>query len=875
MKIKQAGALAGLDQLVCSMAAQTPMVRQYIELKEQHKEFLLFFRLGDFYELFYEDAKIASKLLDITLTKRGKEESAIPMCGIPFHAAESYIAKLLNQGHKVAICEQKETPEEAKKRGHKSIVRRDVVRILTPGTVLEDRFLDSAKNSFYAVLAHEKNELSVAVVDITTGHFLIESLDQKRIGDALSRYAPKEIILPESMFQMDVFKSQIQPYKSILTVQPDTKFDYLNGEQKLCSFFHAKDLSVFGAFSRTDIRAAGGALEYIYLTQKDALPHLHAPTKIKENTFLQIDASSRTSLELEYTQQGQYKNSFLASIDHTLTACGGRLLSYTLAFPFVDRKKINDRLDQVSFLMEKDLTAFKEILRQIPDGERCLQRLSAGRGNPRDLILLRDTLENSINAYQSIHNLNGPFPSISYEIGILTPLLDTLKSALKNEVGLLARDGGFIREKYSQDLDLLQNYKQESKNELLTLQQQYCDMTQIPSLKIKHNQVIGYHIEVTNTHASKIPDRFIHRQSLSSTHRYTTPELLRIQEKLNSVQDEALALELSLFEALVQKTLSYQHKVLELVRHIGSLDLAQSFATLAIKQNYTRPKIMVEPELIIKNGRHPTIEILLKNQNESFVPNNCDLNQNHRVNLITGPNMGGKSTYLRQNALIIILAQMGSFVPADTATIGLVDRIFSRVGAGDDLTKGRSTFMMEMIETARILHQATSKSFVILDEIGRGTSTFDGVAIAQAAIEALHEKNKCRTLFATHYHELTNLDETLFHLKCLSVQIKEWDNRIVFLHKIVPGKSNRSYGIHVGEIAGLPKDVTERAKEILSFLETAPKNVKPHLDHSSEASQTDRLYAILKSVNPNHLSPKDALDLIYKLKEEIREPVAP
>ncbi|UNM06782.1 MAG: DNA mismatch repair protein MutS [Holosporaceae bacterium] len=546
---------------------------------------------------------------------------------------------------------------------------------------------------------------------------------------------------------------------------------------------------MFGDFSDVDIRAAGGALEYVYLTQKEALPHLQPPQKIKSDTFLQIDAASRRSLELSSTQSGAYKNSLLFMIDHTSTAGGQRLLSHTLAFPLVDPSKIKRRYDQIDFFIKNAPSTqdLKPHLKEFPDGERALARLSSNRGSARDLLVIRQVLKEGMCLYQHLQSLQAPFEPLPFKLEDLVPLYEELLQALKDEVGALTRDGGFVRPNYDSALDHLQNYEQESKKALINQQKIYTETTGIPSLKIKHNQVIGYYIEVTQTHKDKVPETFIHRQSLMNSHRYTTPELLAIQEKLVSAQGDALCLELEIFDRLVGHVLEQQNKLRPFIHGISHIDMMHGLAHLANTHGYVRPELTEDTSFDVKKGRHPTVEILLKQKNELFVENSCQLNQQKNVVLLTGPNMGGKSTYLRQNALIIVLAQMGSFVPATAAKIGLVDRIFSRVGAGDDLTRGRSTFMMEMIETATILHQATEKSFVILDEVGRSTSTFDGLAIAQATVEALHQHNKCRTLFATHYHELTNLEDTLDRLKCMAVQVKEWEGTIVLLHAISEG----------------------------------------------------------------------------------------
>lgn len=847
----------------------TPMVRQYLALKDQHRELLLFFRLGDFYELFFDDAIVASKALDITLTKRGKDENAMPMCGIPFHACDGYIGRLLKQGHKIAICEQVETPEEAKKRGGKSIVRREVVRIFTPGTVIEDAFLPSAHNNFYVALTIQNQHASVAAVDLSTGDFFVETVGFGELADVLSRRAPTEIVFPDTLLQSPELKPILNYYRNQLSPQSPVKFKAESGMRRLCQFYNIKSLDVLGDFSATECAAAGGALEYIDLTQKDHLPHLKPLKKIEKNTFLHIDAASRASLELEQSQQGRAQHGFFAMINKTETAAGARQLAHTLRFPLVDSAQITHRHNQVETLIQhpslhKGLT---HTLKGLPDGARALGRLAAGRGGPRDLQALQKVCEKSTLFTDTFKNHPG-FPHISTsDTETLVGLNETLSEALKDEVGVLARDGGFIRHGYDPELDRLQNFKQHSQNELITLQSEYAERTRISSLKIKYNQVIGYFIETTETHKNKIPDTFIHRQSLKNAHRYTTPALLDLQEHLLSADHDALQLELHLFNRLVEGVLKARHALEAAIEILAHMDVIASFANLSIAHNYVRPTLSDTSVLKIQKGRHPTIEILLNQENQPFIANDLYINDTHRMVLLTGPNMGGKSTYLRQNALIIILAQMGCFVPADSAEIGLVDRIFSRVGSGDDLSRGRSTFMMEMMETSTILHQATDKSFVILDEVGRGTSTYDGVAIAQATLEALHNHNKCRTLFATHYHELTDLQHTLSHLKCMTVQTKVWDGQIIFLHRVVDGVSHESYGIHVAKLAGIPSSVTERAQYILNYLETQKKTPAKTIV-SQDTYIPSAVDILLKKIDPNQLSPREALDLLFQLKEK-------
>ncbi|MDC0348902.1 DNA mismatch repair protein MutS [Alphaproteobacteria bacterium] len=855
-------------------SSQTPMVRQYLSLKEKHKECLLLFRLGDFYELFCEDARLASSALDITLTKRGKDEDSMPMCGIPFHAAENYIGRLIKKGFKVAICEQMETPEEAKKRGPKSIVHRDVMRIITPGTLVEETFLDSDQNNFLIALHHIKGAIGVAAIDISTGDFFTENVLISSLESAISRLNPKEILVSDQVLKLTELYEFFQSYKDKITPQSSSRFEVENSQTRLCHFFSTATLDVFGSFSEVEVSAAGGALEYISLTQKENLPRLNPPKKIDGHSFLQIDAATRRSLELDYTLSGSRKGSFFSTIDKTCTAGGKRLISHTLSFPLLSIDGLNERLDQVSWLLKdkKNLESLRKSLKEVPDGERILARLSLNRGGPRDLLAIKTLLDVSQDLFSVFNLKSSPLKLPTSALFSLKSLKDKLEKALDASPPLLAREGGFIASGYLKELDDFRFFRDESQKMVASLQAKYVAETKIPNLKIKHNNVLGYYIEITLLHKEKVPDTFIHRQTLVNNMRFSTPELVEIQEKLMGASDKALALEVGLFQTLVQDVLHQQEPLCQIIQFLSNLDLISSFAFLSDIYKYVRPTLDSEPLLTITKGRHPTIECMMKSQNHPFVSNDCLIDHSQKLLLLTGPNMAGKSTYLRQNALIIILAQMGCYVPAEKAHIGIVDRLFSRVGAGDDLTKGRSTFMMEMIETASILNQATEKSFVILDEIGRGTSTYDGVSIAQATAEHLHNKNKCRTLFATHYHEITALEKSLKHLKCYTISVKEWEGSIVFLHAIVPGKADRSYGLHVAALAGVPKSVIRRAEIILKDLESGPSDQKESLPLFQQKKEGPAALTLLKETNPNTLSPREALDLVYKLKEKIEEP---
>ncbi len=844
----------------------TPMVRQYQDIKKNYQDCLLLFRLGDFYELFFQDAITAAAALDITLTKRAED---MPMCGIPFHAADNYIARLIRQGFKVAICEQLETPEEAKKRGHKSIVKRDVVRLITAGTLTEDTLLDAKQNNFLVALCSGKNSIGLAAVDISTREFFLESVSLESLEGALGRLNPKEILLSQKMIQNPDLFECLSSYKTSLTPQVESRFDLENGRLRLESFFEVASLEVFGSFSDLELKAAGAILDYVSLTQRGGTLPLRSPTKLIARNFLQIDPSTQRNLELYATLRGEKKGSFLSSIDRTVTAGGARLLARTLAFPMTSAVAINERLNQVGWFVDHLNIAkeLRQILEKCPDGERVFSRLSLDRGGPRDLLAIKGLME----AGQAIAVLfkssaTDSLGKILNPIKIPDGFLDKLSRALDETTPLLARDGGFIKAGYLDELDILRSLRDDSHQTIVALQMRYAQETGINSLKIKYNNILGYYIETTIAHKDRIPDTFIHRQTLVNGMRFTTPELAEIQEKLNTAAAKALALELGLFKEFVQETLLYGEDLTLLAQTIALLDMLSSFAILAVTENYCCPIVDESLNFTLKDGRHPVVESMLKSQGQSFVPNDISLTRNKYLWLLTGPNMAGKSTYLRQNALLIILAQMGSYVPAAEAHIGIVDRLFSRVGASDDLARGRSTFMVEMVETAAILNQATERSFVILDELGRGTSTYDGVSLAWATAEFLHTENKSRGLFATHYHELTSLEKSLEHMACYTVQIKEWEGKVVFLHRVVPGYADRSYGIHVAALAGLPKSVIQRAQQILESLEDK-KHITKDLTPSSLTPDENPMLDSLKDLDPDALTPREALDFLYTLKE--------
>jgi len=878
----------------------TPMMVQYWGLKEQYPDCLLFYRMGDFYELFFEDALLAADVLDITLTKRGAHKGDdIPMCGVPFHSYEGYLAKLIRHGFKVAICEQTETPEQAKARGgYKALVNRDVVRVVTQGTLTEDNLLDKNANNYLACLTRVADGIGLAWIDMSTGEFWLQPLDVKSISTALDRIQPKEILISDRLQEDPDLFDCFALYKDMLTIQPHARFDVTNAQKRLENLFGVKTLESFGGFHRAEIAAAGSLVDYINLTQKGKMPCLSPPRQLPLGTVMEIDSATRRNLELTVTLQGERKGSLLACIDMTVTGAGSRLLATRINMPLTSVEEINHRLDFIDFfshhLDARDQT--REFLKRCPDMERALARLSLGRGGPRDLSMIRDTLLQSVALFTLLSDTNSSLTSMPEHLRIALdrlkvwvqhhPLIDRLKRALKPDLPTLARDGGFIAYGYSPQLDEVLVLKDESRKLIAGLQKKYSDISGIQNLKIKHNNVLGYFVEVTSQHGDKLmtsdgkpkdDNIFIHRQTLANCVRFTTVELNELEGKITGAADKALALELELFNDLVNDVLAHGTSISDAAIALAEIDVVTALAKLAEAKEYCRPALSETLDFDIKEGRHPVVESALKTQGDQvFMANDCALSGHDRLWLLTGPNMAGKSTFLRQNALIALMAQMGSYVPATSANIGIVDRLFSRVGASDDLARGQSTFMVEMVETATILNQSTDRSLVILDEIGRGTATFDGLSIAWACIEQLHEINRCRTLFATHYHELTSLEEKLSHLSCYSMRVREWQDEIIFMHEVIKGAADRSYGIHVGKIAGLPSTVIKRAEQILQILETGKKsesllqlsNDLP-LFQAAEPEPSNPASAALDyldDINPDDLSPRDALDILYKLK---------
>ncbi len=875
--------------MAASGGRATPMIAQYQALKAEHPECLLFFRMGDFYELFFEDARQAAPALDIALTRRGRHgDDDVPMCGVPVHSAEGYLERLIKKGFKVAICEQTEDPAAAKKRGPKSVVRREVIRLVTPGTLTEDSLLQARRHNFLAAIASSQKKLALAWLDMSTGEFLNEPIGDGGLGAALARIEPGELLIADGLFGEGAFRERLQDWDDRLSPLPDHDFDSQRGERRLQNTFDVKALDGFGQFSRAELGACGALINYVELTQKGRLPRLSPPRRIVPGSHMIIDAATRRNLELLGSLAGERQGSLLAAVDRTVTGAGGRLLATRLATPLAEVEPILRRLAAVQALVEDgDLRAdIRASLKGCPDLERALSRLSLGRGGPRDLAAIRLGLDAAAAIKRRLRQATSPLARTGDAMADHDVLRERLVAALVDEPPFLARDGGFIRSGWHEELDRQQDLRDQTKRHIARLQTRIQEETGIGSLKIRHNNMIGYFIEVTATHRDKVPATFVQRQSMANATRYSTAELAELETQIASAADRALALEHRLFDLLADEVLTAAESIAKTARSLARLDVAAGFAELAEQQRYTCPEIDESSGFCIKGGRHPVVEQALAREQKPFIANDADLSGGRRLWLLTGPNMAGKSTFLRQNALIAVLAQAGSFVPADHARLGVVDRLFSRVGAADDLARGRSTFMVEMVETAAILNQATAKSLVILDEIGRGTATFDGLSIAWAVVEYLHETSRCRGLFATHYHELTALAAKLDQLVCRTMRVKEWQGDVVFLHEVAEGAADRSYGIHVARLAGLPATVLDRAEEVLHRLEQgetkgAPAALADDLPLFAAAAtrqnghaqadmaargQTAPIESLLAETVPDELTPKEALDLVYRLR---------
>ncbi len=861
-------------------AAVTPMMAQFLEIKEAHKDALLFYRMGDFYELFFDDAVAAAAALDIALTKRGKHLGEdIPMCGVPVHSADGYLLTLIRKGFRVAVCEQLEDPSEAKKRGSKAVVKRGVVRLVTPGTLTEESLLEARRHNFLAALSEVRQDAAIAWADISTGELRVMPLSPSAYGAELARLAPREVIVADAKFAD--FSDLETDLGVSVTPLSSASFDSQSADARLCALWKVKSLEAFGTFTRAELSAMGALIDYLDLTQKGNLPLLRIPIREATTGTVQIDAATRRNLELTRSLSGGREGSLLAAIDQTVTAGGGRLLERRISSPSRSLATIKDRLQAVRRLHDDPDTAnaIRASLKRCPDIERALSRLALDRGGPRDLAAIR-------NALAELPGIVNLAPDHATRLSGFEALCDELENAFIADPPLLVRDGGFIAPGYDTELDDARKLRDEGRSVIAGLQADYSKETDVSSLKIKHNNVLGYFIETTATHADKmlgLSDRFLHRQTTANAVRFTTVELSDLETKILNAGARALGIEKRLFDALKARVLAEQAGLGDAARSLAELDVSQGFANLAQSQRWTQPHVDDSRSFQIKGGRHPVVEAALKKEGGTpFIANDCELTAEDgaAITLLTGPNMAGKSTYLRQNALITLLAQAGSFVPADSARIGLVSQIFSRVGAADDLARGRSTFMVEMVETAAILNQADDRALVILDEIGRGTATYDGLSIAWATLEHLHDVNKCRALFATHYHEMTELADRLDHASNATVAVKEWEGEVIFLHEVRKGAADRSYGVQVARLAGLPESVITRARVVLDVLEKGEREGKGHqkalIDdlplfsavaaEPAKQPKTSELETKLAEVFPDDLTPREALSILYDLK---------
>ncbi|MCW6510348.1 DNA mismatch repair protein MutS [Lichenifustis flavocetrariae] len=886
-------------------ARVTPMMQQYLGIKVQYPDCLLFYRMGDFYELFLDDAEIAAKALNIVLTKRGKHQGEdIAMCGVPVDRSDDYLHRLIALGHRVAVCEQIEDPAEARKRGGKSVVKRAVVRLVTPGTLTEDRLLEPSRANHLVALSRlaESDVFGVAAVDISTGSFTVAETPSGSLPALLARLAPSEIVLADALHADGVVADMVAESKAAVTPVAREFAEAGLAERRLRDWYGVETLDGFGRFSRVEIAAAATAVAYVTRTQVGARPQLQAPSRIEQSGAMEIDPATRANLELTRTLGGERAGSLIDAIDQTVTSAGGRLLAERLAAPLTDPAAIAERLDAVTWTLVDGATRtrLRALLKAAPDMARALSRLALDRGGPRDLAALRDGLS----AARAVAGLLNSASNLPAELlaaaaaaqAVGQELVEGLAAALADDLPLQKRDGGFVRRGYDPRLEETRALRDETRSVIAALQGRYAEETGIRTLKVKHNSVLGFFIEVSQATGEswlKPPQNalFIHRQTMAGAMRFATVELSELDQRIAAAAGQAVALELAVFDRLAAAVLASAPAIRAAADGLAAIDVACSLGEIAASRSWVRPSVDTSLAFAIQGGRHPVVEAALRTRGKGFVANDCDLSGTPprgqakgggRIAVVTGPNMAGKSTFLRQNAVIALLAQTGSFVPATSAHIGIVDRLFSRVGAADDLARGRSTFMVEMVETAAILNQAGPRALVILDEIGRGTATFDGLSIAWAAVEHLHEVNRSRGLFATHYHELTGLAKSLKRLQNLTMRVTEWQGDVVFLHEVLPGAADRSYGIQVAKLAGLPRAAIERARSVLAQLEATSRaapvarlvndlplfavTAPPAPVAGFAEPRADPLRDALDAINPDELTPKAALDALYALK---------
>jgi len=865
----------------------TPAMKQFHAFKAKYPDCILFFRMGDFYETFYDDARICAKVCGLALTSRDRDKST-PLAGVPYHAIDGYLKKMIQAGYRVAVCEQVEDPKTAK-----GIVRRDVVRVVTPGTLTDDSLLEARQDNFLCAVALDaKANAALSWVDISTGHFFVQQLREDALLDELLRLSPAECLLPDrrgELFEAETRKLADDISRltnAVVTERPSWYFDPHQAWQRLLKHFGTSTLEGFGITEADHalIPPAGAILEYLDETQKTTLGHIRTLKKIEHRDFLQIDPATLRSLEILRTIRTENKKgSLLECLDHTLTGMGARMFTRWLCMPLCDLDRIRQRHDAVGELKDDQarLVRIRKLLAEISDAERIAARLGTFRASPRDLVALAATL-------RLVPSLRGELAGCTSELlaqlarraDSMDELAELLDAAIEPDCPAHLRDGGVIKTGFNRELDSLRSISKDGKAFLRNYQRQEAERTGIPNLKIGYNKVFGYYIEIGHASAAKVPPDYHRKQTLKNAERYITEKLKEYETRLLDAEEKALELELSLFEDIRRRSAEYVPRLQALADTIANCDCIASLAHLAKRRNYARPEMTAEPELLIRDGKHP---VLAETLGSEFVPNDLELgNHAPEIIIITGPNMSGKSTYIRQVALLVLMAQAGSFIPATQARIGLVDRIFTRVGASDELVRGQSTFMVEMTETANIVNNATEKSLVILDEVGRGTSTYDGLAIAWAVTEHIAKNIRCRTLFATHYHELTELAELFDNIKNYNVAVREWMDQVVFLHRILPGRTDKSYGIHVAKLAGLPKSILERSREILEDLEATfqKEATGEHLaklktrqpdENSLFVEKHKNLLEKLASADVDNLTPIEAINLLNRVKNEIQD----
>ena len=867
----------------------TPAMKQFFHFKEKHPDAILFFRMGDFYETFYDDAKTCSRVLGLTLTSRGKSDNRpIPLAGVPFHAVDGYLKKMIQAGFKVAVCEQVENPKTAK-----GVVKRDVVRIVTPGTLTDDMLLEAKEDNFLcAVSLGIQDNASLSWVDVSTGHFFVQQLPEAHLINELARLNPKECLVADS--RGELFESELkkltttiqQQTQAIVTERPAWYFDPYQARQRLLKHFGTSTLEGFGVTEQDNdlVVPSGAVIEYLNETQKTTLGHIQSLRVIKRRNFLQIDPVSLRSLEILQTIRSEARQgSLLHSLDATQTGMGGRMFRYWLCMPLCDVEAITRRQDCIAELKDRseDLAQMRQCLSGISDTERIGARVSTLRCSPRDLLALAGTL----GKIPVLRSLCEDFQSdrlseLARQCDSMDDLTEVLDAAIDPDCPTHLRDGGVIRAGFSEKLDHLRSIGKDGQSWLAAYQKEQMELTGIPNLKVGFNRVFGFYIEISRAYSEKAPAHYVRKQTIKNAERYITDELKKYEVEALGAEEKALDLEVRLFEEIRQKTSEYVERLQKLADTVAQLDCLCSLAHVAYRRHYIRPRITHSAELRIKGGKHPVLAEMLGSE---FVANDVDLGAGSGdIAVITGPNMSGKSTYIRQTALLVLMAQTGSFIPAEEAAVGLVDRIFTRVGASDELVRGQSTFMVEMTETANIMNNATDKSLVILDEIGRGTSTYDGLSLAWAITEYIANQIQCRTLFATHYHELTELSELFKNIKNCNVAVREWADEVVFLHQILPGGTDKSYGIHVAQLAGLPQPILSRSKEILQDLEATfqKEAAGEHLaKHKTKDPDQDTLFVRrhksvldrLTSMDINHLTPLQAMNLLNEIKSEIQQ----